>query len=359
MALARLHHVLQRHLLECLLATYVLGAFVPAPGLALRAVHLGSLPWPGGARQPLSPPLLMLGFLLLVAGLGARAEELKHVLRRPALLLVGLLANVALPIGFALVASLALRAWHSFDEAQNILVGIAMVGAMPIAGSSTAWSQNAGGNLALSLGLVLGSTVLSPLFTPLGLHAIGCLTQGDYSEDLHELAATGSGAFVIIAVVIPSAFGLALRAALGARRVARVLPALKLLTLVDLLVLNYTNTAEALPGVVRAPDWDFLALIVLVTALLCASAFATGWLLPRALGGDDSDRTAMMFGLGMNNNGTGLVLAAAALADHPQVLLPIVGYNLVQQVAAGVVDRLARRRAARRCVEPRGSSSRP
>ena len=48
-----------------------------------------------------------------------------------------------------------------------------------------------------------------------------------------------------------------------------------------------------------------------------------------------------MFGLGMTNNGTGLVVAAGALDHLPAVVLPVVFYNLVQHVAAGVADRLA------------------
>jgi hypothetical protein len=42
-------------------------------------------------------------------------------------------------------------------------------------------------------------------------------------------------------------------------------------------------------------------------------------------------------GLGMNNNGTGLVLASLALADHPKVMIPVILYNLVQYVFAGYV----------------------
>jgi len=42
----------------------------------------------------------------------------------------------------------------------------------------------------------------------------------------------------------------------------------------------------------------------------------------------------------MNNNGTGSVLATIALADHPQVFLPIIIYNLVQYLVAGIVDRV-------------------
>ena len=78
---------------------------------------------------------------------------------------------------------------------------------MPIAGSSTAWSQNANGNMTLSLALVLGSTFLSPLTTPLALHAVGLMTTGDYSEDLHELATTGTNWFLAVSVIIPSALG--------------------------------------------------------------------------------------------------------------------------------------------------------
>jgi BASS family bile acid:Na+ symporter len=36
------------------------------------------------------------------------------------------------------------------------------------------------------------------------------------------------------------------------------------------------------------------------------------------------DSTALMYGLGMNNNGTGLVLASLALAAYPRVMVPII-----------------------------------
>jgi BASS family bile acid:Na+ symporter len=333
----------QRNLLWLLLSTYGLGALWPSVGLRLRAVHVATVPWPG-QPTPLSLPMLMLGFLLVVAGLGTKTEELRAVVRKPRMVLAGLGANALYPILFAALAAFALRRWDNADEAQSVLVGLALIGSMPIAGSSTAWSQNAGGNVALSLGLVLGSTLLSPLLTPLGLHAVGRLASGDYAEDLHELASQGSGAFVMLAVVVPSAIGLALKRVLGPARTARVLPALKLMSLANLLLLNYSNAADALPQALSSPDWDFLGLVVAVTGLMCAGAFATGWVLPRALGSARGDRTALMFALGMNNNGTGLVLASALLGDHPRVLLPLIFYNLLQQIAAAFVDHAEGRR---------------
>jgi len=40
----------------------------------------------------------------------------------------------------------------------------------------------------------------------------------------------------------------------------------------------------------------------------------------------------------MNNNGTGLVLASIALAQYPTVMIPVIFYNLIQHLVAGVVE---------------------
>src|SRR4051795_7091409 len=67
------------------------------------------------------------------------------------------------------------------------------------------------------------------------------------------------------------------------------------------------------------------------------------WAAPDLAGGRSERLVSLMFGLGMNNNGTGLVMASLALADHPRVLLPIIFYNLVQHLGAGLVDLLLAR----------------
>src|SRR5262249_1655454 len=156
-----------------------------------------------GEKTTVSLPMLMLAFLILNAGLGAQTGELKKLVRSPLPLLAGLSANVLGPIAYIFAIAQTLRLWHNPDEVQNILVGLALVASMPIAGSSTAWSQNANGNLTLSLGLVLLSTFLSPVTTPVALHSVGWLATGDYAEDLHELAAGGTGGFLVLSVLLP------------------------------------------------------------------------------------------------------------------------------------------------------------
>jgi len=336
---ARLSHFIHARFLWLMLATYAIAAYFPALGLWIRDVSFGSIRL-FGTTTKVSLSMLMLSALLLNAGLGVRLSQLGGLIRNPKPLGAGLLANLLIPIMFIGVVTLIMEGWHNPDETQNILVGLALVASMPIAGSSTAWSQNAEGELSLSLGLVLGSTLLSPITTPLALHAVGLMTTGDYSSDLHELAAGGTEGFLAICVLTPSLMGIGLRKCLGETRTAAVKPRLKLVNLAILLVLNYSNASVSLPQAIAKPDLDFLAVTLVIVVGLCACAFTSGWGISRALNVTPSQRTALMFGLGMNNNGTGLVLASMALADHPSVMLPIIFYNLSQHLIAGVVDRL-------------------
>jgi BASS family bile acid:Na+ symporter len=236
-----------------------------------------------------------------------------------------------------------MRFWHNPDEVQNIVVGLALIASMPIAGSSTAWAQNSNGDLALSLGLVLLSTLFSPVITPISLHSIGLMAQGEYASELHSLAGYGTGVFLVMCVLIPSMLGVLVHWGVGEARIAPAKPQLKLFNSVNLLLLSYSNASVSLPQTVANPDWDFLAVTFAIVVSLCVLAFASGWLIARLPKTNSAQRASLMFGLGMNNNGTGLVLASMTLAAHPAVMVPIIFYNLVQHLVAGGVDFALRR----------------
>jgi BASS family bile acid:Na+ symporter len=338
---ARTAHFLHKNLIGLLLGSYAVAAVWPGPGLAVRGVSLGEFLL-GNERVKLSVPVLMLAALLFNAGLGVPLARLRGLARRPAGLLAGLAGNTVVPLLYILGVSLLMVPWHNPDEVQTILVGLALVAAMPIAGSSTAWSQNADGNLALSLGLVLGSTLLSPITTPLALHVAGMMASGGYAGHLHALASGGTHGFLAVGVVLPSFLGVAVRRLLGGWRVESARPALKLMNCLVLLLLNYANAAVSLPMAIADPDPDFLVAILAIVASLCVLTFSAGWAIARVLGEGREARASLMFGLGMNNNGTGLVLASMALPDHPRVMLPIIFYNLVQHAVAGAADRIIR-----------------
>jgi BASS family bile acid:Na+ symporter len=335
--LGRFSHFLHRNFIWFLLGSYAVAAVAPQAGLAIKNVSLGRY-YLFGESLHLSLPMLLLALLLFNAGLGVQTTQLRHLLRRPWELAAGLTANSFIPIAYIFVVAQTMRLWHNTEEVQHILVGLALVAAMPIAGSSTAWSQNANGDLSLSLGLVLLSTLLSPVTTPICFDLVEHMAQGEYRQILEDLETQGGGLFLVICVIAPSLLGIAARLVLGETRITVAKPTVKLLNSLNLLVLNYSNASVSLPQAWAEPDWDFLSVILVIVVGMCVLAFTTGWLLSRLLRVGLPQRISLMFGLGMNNNGTGLVLATMALPQYPRVMLPIILYNLVQHIVAGSVD---------------------
>ena len=330
-----LHH----HLLWFLISAYAIAAVFPTAGLWIRNVNFGDVQI-FQTKIHVSLLLLLLATLMFNAGLGVKKSHLQSLMHKSKVMLAGLAANLVIPMIYIFGVTLVMRLWYEPDEAQHILVGLALVAAMPIAGASTAWAQNSNGNLALSLGLVLSSTVLSPIVTPVALQVFGEMASEEYERVLQDLAAYGSGAFLGLWIVLPSVLGLGVRFAVPETRLTAVMPFIKLINAIVLLLLNYSNGSVSLPQAVADRDFDFLTVTLGITTGLCFTAFASGYGLSRLFKVDQAERVSLMYGLGMNNNGTGLVLASLALVSYPRVMVPIIFYNLVQHLVAGTVHQI-------------------
>ncbi|HEY2894747.1 MAG TPA: bile acid:sodium symporter [Pirellulales bacterium] len=328
---------LHRHFLGLLFATYVAATIAPASGLFVAAQGVRAHAFNRDCH--LSAPAMMLGVLLFAAGLGVQGESLRGILRRPLALGLGFLATLIVPIAVVLILAEAMAYWHSPTEARDVILGLAVVAAMPVAGSSAGWTRAADGDAALSLGLILLSTLLSPLTTPLALDAAGALAHVGVDGELARLAgANAAGLFLTAWVVVPIVLGIVCRWLVGGERVDSAGPVIKLSTSLVLLALCYVNASTCLPGAAAEPDWDFLLLVAAAVTLTSGVAFATGFGVARAVGAGPAQRVALVYGVGMANNGAGLSLAAGALSGCPMALLPVVAVNLVQHVIAGVAS---------------------
>ncbi|MFZ1546422.1 MAG: bile acid:sodium symporter [Candidatus Nitrotoga sp.] len=345
MNLLSISQFLQRHLLWFLIAAYVIAVVLPVPGLRIRNVSFGEITI-YQQKMNISLLMIMLAILMFNAGLGLNISHIKKFLEKKYVLLAGLVANVTIPIIYIFGVTVLMRLWYEPIEAQHILVGLALVAAMPIAGGSTAWAQNANGNLALSLGLVLFSTLLSPIITPVTFNIFGEMASEEFEKVLQGLAVYGSGAFLGLWVVLPSLLGIAVRFIVVEDWVDRGMPYLKFINSIVLLLLNYSNAAVSLPQAITDQDYDFLAVTMVISAGLCLTLFAAGYGMSRLFKLDRTERVSLMFGLGMNNNGTGLVLASLALSSYPNVMVPIIFYNLLQHIAAGTVNEVMNRKAS-------------
>ena len=226
------------------------------------------------------------------------------------------------------------------ERAHDILVGVAVVASMPITGSSTAWSKTAGGNLALSLGLVLLTTILSPIFTPITLHSVDYQIYGAYSDELHNLAGGAVIFFLITWVIIPSILEALIRL-ITQHSIYLILDAyINLINIGMLLLIIYSNASVYLAELISNPDLTFIALALVSVTTLCFSKFFAGFQISRIFSLPRSETASLTFGLGMNNNGGSLVLASTGLHSHPRVMLPIILYILLQHISAACIDRI-------------------
>ncbi|MEQ1836186.1 MAG: bile acid:sodium symporter [Candidatus Nitrotoga sp.] len=345
MNLLSISQFLHRHLLWFLIAAYVIAVVVPDPGLQIRNVSFGEITI-YQQKTNISLLMIMLAILMFNAGLGLNVSHIKKYFEKKYVLLAGLIANITIPIIYIFGVTVLMQLWYEPVEAQHILVGLALVAAMPIAGGSTAWAQNANGNLALSLGLVLFSTILSPIITPVTFNIFGEMASEEFEKVLQGLAVYGSGAFLGLWVVLPSLLGIAVRSIVAEDWIVGGMTYLKFINSIVLLLLNYSNAAVSLPQAISDQDYDFLAVTLIISAGLCLTLFAAGYGMSRLFKLDRTERVSLMFGLGMNNNGTGLVLASLALPSYPNIMVPIIFYNLVQHIAAGTVNEIMNKKVS-------------
>jgi BASS family bile acid:Na+ symporter len=336
-----IHH----YLLWFLISVYVIAAFYPTPGLWIRNTSFGAITI-SKEKTDVSLLMIMLSLLMFNAGLGVKAAHLRRILQKKLMVFVGLATNLVIPVAYIFAITLVMRFWYEPVEAQHILIGLALVAAMPIAGASTAWAQNSNGNLALSLGLVLFSTILSPIVTPVALQIFGEMAAEEYESVLQGLAGYGSVTFLGLWVVLPAVLGLLVRFIVHEAWLDGLMPYIKVINSIDLLLLNYSNASVSLPKAIADRDLDFLLVTFGITTGLCIMAFASGYWLSRLFELDQAERVSLMYGLGMNNNGTGLVLASLALSSYPRVMVPIIFYNLAQHIVAGIVHEFADKTSA-------------
>ncbi|MFL5330883.1 MAG: hypothetical protein ACJ8C4_18455 [Gemmataceae bacterium] len=233
----------RKYLLLMLGASYLLAAVCPGPGVSAKALSLDI--GRGGMAFHVSMPMALLATLLFCAGVNCPRREINQLVRRPLVVFVGIIGNVLAPIASLYCVALVLQCWHNQREAQELLLGLSVVAAMPVAASSTAWAQSQRGDLPLSLGLLLGSTLLSPLSTPWFLHVVVPFLRS--TPPLTDLQGSGSAAVLCACVVVPVALGLCVQLVLPGPISSCLKRSFRALSPLVLLSLCYVHASSALP----------------------------------------------------------------------------------------------------------------
>ncbi|HBO46299.1 MAG TPA: hypothetical protein DD670_20710 [Planctomycetaceae bacterium] len=328
----RIYEWLHRHFIWCLLVVYALGALTPP----LEEGSIGHAITALGGRWPLR---LLLAVILFNAGLGTDPRQFGHTRHNWRLLVAGWAVGLILPMALVMAAMPVLALAGAPRDYFVLLLGFAVVAAMPTAGASAAWAQNAEANLALSLGLVLLSTLASPLCSAAALGLVGLLMAGDTVGRIGRIEPDMAAWFLALWVMVPALVGLTTRRCLGSARVDRMKSWLKLINLASLLLLYYLNAVLTLPNALAFHSASVFGAAAIGAVGLAAAVFLGGELLARGLRVGRPERVSFLFGLALKNNGAAMVLVSTVLAAQELALLSIIAYSLAQNIGAALIDR--------------------
>jgi BASS family bile acid:Na+ symporter len=325
--------LLHRYFLPALLIIYLFAGLLPGPGTVIREFAVSI---PGGSQERVS--MLLLAVLLFCAAAVIEWSHVRDLVEQPSVLLAGLLTCWFGPALLVIIVGPVLSRLAGGNSTAGLLTGLALVAAMPVANSSAGWTQNARGNVTLSLGLIVLSIVLSPLATPNLLKLMGQVLSADETQRIERVVTQFSGWRFMLWVILPSLAGAAAAWLAGARRIARAKPWFRLATLVDILILNYANASLAVESAWNNERLGVVALAAMLAVGLCLVGVALAAVQTRALRLPRSSWIALVFGLSMKHTGLALVLAGEVLHDEPRVILVILTTTLAQHLIAAAVD---------------------
>ncbi|MFF0163787.1 sodium-dependent transporter [Streptomyces sp. NPDC005263] len=328
---------LRRRLGRAVVLSYVAALVLPGPGLWLRRDH--TMPLGTVTGLPLSTAPLLLSLVLFSAGLQVPVRELGRLLRKPTALLAGMVLHLVIPLLVIPVVAFGLHRTPDSDGGSGLITAMILIVAMPVAAGATVWTGKGDGDQPTMVGLVLVSTLLSPLTIPLVITTLVPLLDDGYADTLAETGRTAHGGFALVTVVLPCAVGILFRLALSTAWLSLALRVIVPVALAGSLVLTYVNASGALGSFLAHPRPLLFGAALAVAALVCLLSFVLGRTAARLLHLDGPASSSLTLACGMNNSSASAVLITTTLPDKPHLLLPVLAYGLLQKTAASRVVR--------------------
>lgn len=288
------------------------------------ASDLDSLRVSLGEGPQVAVKLLIAGFLLGVA-LDTKISDLKAVVRRPAVLVVGMLTQ------FFLLPLLTLGLCHLFDVGGSVALGMLLVACLPAGNLSNLLTHRARGDVALSVSLTTCSHLLAVVATPLAFgfwaarHSAADTLLRDISLDPVRM-----GIEVGLLIGLPVGVGVWF-AHIRPEAAARLRRPVEIAVFITLLVMVTAGLVAR--GDVIVDHLDEVALPAIVQN---AVVLLSGYVVARLMRLRAPGVRAMTFEMGVRNTALGLVLALAYFDELGGVAL-VVAFWALWDVFTGLV----------------------
>lgn len=278
--------------------------------------------WRDGFAWMTNYTSVFLGIIMFGMGLTIRMKDFKIVFSRPKEIIIGAIAQYSI---MPLVAWVLCKVMHL---PADLALGVILVGCCPGGTASNVITYIAGGDVALSVGMTIVSTLAAPLMTPFLVYILA----GAWVE-------VSFGAMVLSVVkviLIPVLLGILLRSLAGEHvdKVSDVMPLVSVIAIVMII-----------GGIVAINAEKILSCGVLVLVVVAIHNFfgmALGLFVAKIFHVEYSRATAIAIEVGMQNSGLAVSLAAANFAANPLATLPGAIFSVWHNIAGSVFASIRR-----------------
>ena len=276
--------------------------------------------WQDGFAWTTNYTSVFLGVAMFGMGLTIHMGDFQVVFSRPKEVIIGCVAQYTV---MPLVAWILAVVFHL---PQDLAIGVILVGCCPGGTASNVITYIAGGDVALSVGMTIVSTLAAPLMTPLLVYGLA----GAWVE----VSFWAMVLSVVKVILIPVLLGILLRSLFGKQiqKISDILPLISVVSIVMIISGIVANNAEKIVscGV----------LVLGVVMLHNLFGMGIGLLAAKLLKVEYSRTTAIAIEVGMQNSGLAVSLATANFATNPLATLPgaifSVWHNISGSIFAGI-----------------------
>jgi len=266
----------------------------------------------------------LFAFLTLTSALSISVNDIGKTLRKPLFLLVFFLcANLILPF----------IAWGAsklcFPSERDLQTGYMLLKATPSAVVGSVWSSIYGGNLAISLTILLIDTVLAPLLVP--------FTMRIFTGKAVMMNTSSMMLSLLSMVVIPSVIGVAINQITKGKVNKNVAPCLKPFSKIGLLFVIMINTSQVSDALIKDASWRYVPIVLLCVALASAG-FPIVYHFCKLFRFSHEDAISVTFAASLRNISAALVLAIDYFP--PMSALPVILGIVSQQAVCAVMASL-------------------
>lgn len=276
--------------------------------------------WRDGFAWTTNYTSMFLGIAMFGMGLTIKMGDFQVVFSRPKEILIGCLAQYTVMPFLAWILAVVLKL------PEDLALGVILVGCCPGGTASNVITYIAGGDVALSVGMTIVSTLLAPLATP----SLVYFLAGAWVE-VSFIAMVLS---VVKVILVPVLLGILIRSILG-KQIQKISELLPLISVVSIVMIISGIVAVNADKIISC---GMLVLGVVILHNLCGMGI--GLAAAKLLKVPYDKVTAIAIEVGMQNSGLAISLATANFAANPLATLPgaifSVWHNISGSVFAGI-----------------------